>query len=128
VKVLTTARHVSNDAGSPEASASAECAVGAEGMGAGDVAIRLSLCPKPFNMSPGSRRGANSAAPPINNPGMSAASTIAAPATMAPRVATPPIKPEPEAEPGYQPLAFVKDVVKREFSINVVRHRARRSG
>jgi hypothetical protein len=42
VKVLTTARHVSKDSGSPEAGASAECAVGAEGAGTGEGAIRRS--------------------------------------------------------------------------------------
>jgi hypothetical protein len=63
-------------------------------------------------MSRGSRRGANTAAPPINNPGMSAASTIAAPAATAPRVATVPTTPGPKTELGNQPLACMKDVVK----------------
>jgi hypothetical protein len=112
VNVLTTARHVSKDACPPETGAFAKCAVGAEGIGAEEGAARRGLSPKPLNTSRESRRDANTAAPPINNPGMSATSTIAAPAATAARVATPPMTPGPETEIGYQLLACVKDVVK----------------
>jgi hypothetical protein len=43
---------------------------------------------------------------------MIAASMIAAPAATAPRVATVPTTPGRKAEPGNQPLACLKDVVK----------------
>src|SRR6516162_3533867 len=104
--VLTAARHGSKDAGSPENFASAGCTVGVAGAGNGTA--RRSLSPRPLNRSRGKRRGANTAAPPINKPGISAASTIAAPATTAPRVATVPVTPGPKAEPENQPPAGVK--------------------
>ena len=107
---MTTACHVSKDAGSPEAGAAAECAVGAEGTG--DGAVRRSLSPRPLNRSRGSRRGANTAAPPINNPGMSAASTIAAPAATAPRVAMLPMTRGRKTELKDQSLVCVKGFVK----------------
>jgi hypothetical protein len=88
------------------------CAVGAVGAGTVEGAIRRSPSPKPLNMSRGSRRGANTAAPPINNPGMSAASKIAAPAATAPSAATLPTTPGPKTELGDQLLACTKDVVK----------------
>jgi hypothetical protein len=103
---------VSKRAGSPEAGASAERAVGAEGTGTGDGGVRRSLSPRPPNMSRGSRRGTNIAAPPINNPGMTAASTIAAPAATTPKVATVPTTLEPKTELGNHPLACMKDVAK----------------
>ena len=80
--------------------------------GTGDGAFRRQSAPKPLNMSRGRRRGANTAAPPINNPGMSAASTIAAPATTAPKFATVPTTPAPKTELGNEPFARMKDVVK----------------
>ena len=110
--VLTTARHVSKDACPPEAGAFPECAVGAEGTGAEEGTACRGLSREPLDTSRGSRRDANTAAPPINNPGMSAASTIAAPAATTAKVATPPMTPGPETEIGYHPLACVKDVVK----------------
>jgi hypothetical protein len=48
-------------------------------------------------------------------PGMSAASTIAAPAATAPRVATVPTTPGPKTELENEPLAGMKDIVK-EFA------------
>jgi hypothetical protein len=99
MKVLTMACHVSNDAGSPDTGACAErAAAGADRAGIGAGAVCLNLFPNLLNMSRESRRGANTAAPPISTPGMSAASTNAAPAVTAPRSATLPTTPDPKAE------------------------------
>src|SRR5262249_52889802 len=92
--------------------ASAEWAVGVEGAPTREVAVSRSLSPKPLNRSRGSRRGANTAAAPINNPGTSAASTMAAPAATAPRVATVPTTPGARTQPGNQPARARKEVEK----------------
>jgi hypothetical protein len=56
------------------------------------------------------------AAPPINKPGMSAASTIAEPATTAPTIATFPTTPRPKTALGRQPVVCREDILKA-FSI-----------
>ena len=86
--------------------------VDADGRCTGDGAARLNRSPNPLSMFRGSKRGAKTAAPPINTPGMSAASTIAAPAATAPRSATFPTTPDPKTEPGFQTPACMKGVVK----------------
>jgi hypothetical protein len=70
-------------------------------------------------MSRGKRRGATIAAAPINNPGMSAVSTIAAPAATTPRVATLPTTPGPKNALGNQPRVGMKDVAKRFSIVNI---------
>jgi hypothetical protein len=79
-------------------------------------------------MSRESRRGANTAAPPINNPGIRAASTIAAAATTVPRVATVPTIPGPKTEVGCHPPACMKDIVKDSvIEVAVARYKRRES-
>ena len=99
----------------PGSGAVAECAVGAARPGPGDGAARRRPLPK-LNLSRQSRRGAKTAAPPINKPGMSAASMIAAPATTAPTIATFPTTPRPKTALGCQPVVSREDIVKA-FSI-----------
>jgi hypothetical protein len=78
----------------------------------------------PLNMSRRSSRAARIAAPPINKPGTSAASKIAAPAAIAPSVATLPTTPGPNTELD-QSLACMKEAAK-SFSIAVAVGRYKR--